>query len=44
MICTDDLCITFQIENLGCYRGGGGGGGIRVRVRVAAGPARGLGL
>ena len=20
MICNDDLCITFQIENLGCYR------------------------
>ena len=19
MICNDDLCITFQIENLGCY-------------------------
>ena len=21
MICNDDLCITFQIENLGCYIG-----------------------
>ena len=20
MICMDDLCITFQIENLGCYK------------------------
>ena len=20
MICNDDLCITFQIENLGCYK------------------------
>ena len=21
MICNDDLCITYQIENLGCYIG-----------------------
>ena len=20
MLCNDDLCITFQIENLGCYK------------------------
>ena len=23
MLCNDDICITFQVENLGCYRGRG---------------------
>ena len=47
MICNDDLCITYQIENLGCYKEKGRGKEKEGRVRppslVQFGPDHGEG-